>query len=102
MKLPLRSDDTEAETSNDANTIVRYVEEYLKEYRPRRDDYILCFSHNGISSMLVTLQLLQLGYEHTYDLGECAIRYPLINVKAQELTMLSMLAQEEDPGKILM
>lgn len=102
MKLPLRSDDAEAETSHDAYTIARHVEEYLKEYRPRRDDYILCFSHNGISSMLVTLRLLQLGYEHTYDLGECAIRYPLINVKAQELTMLSMLAQEKDPGRILM
>ena len=102
MKLPLRSDDAEAETSHDAYTIARHVEEYLKEYRPRRDDYILCFSHNGISSMLVTLRLLQLGYEHTYDLGECAIRYPLINVKAQELTMLSMRAQEKDPGRILM
>lgn len=102
VQLPIHLDNAEAETSNDAHTIARYVAEYLTEYRPRRDDYILCFSHNGISSMLVTLRLLQLGYEHTYDLGECAIRYPLINVKAQELTMLSMLAQGEDPGRILM
>lgn len=99
---PLHSDDAEAETpSDDAHKISRYVEEYLKEYNPRKNDYILCFSHHGICSMLVTLRLLQLGYEHTYDLGECAVRYPLINVKAQELTVLSVLAQEEDPGKIL-
>ena len=101
MQLPIHLDDIEAETPNDAHTIARHVEEYLKKYSPRKNDYILCFSHNGISSMLVTLRLLQLGYKHTYDLGECAIRYPLINVKAQELTMLSMLAQEEAPGEIL-
>lgn len=101
-QLPPRRDGAGSETpSDDTRKISQYVEGYLKEYRPRKNDYILCFSHHGICSMLVTLRLLQLGYEHTYDLGECAVRRPLINAKAQELTMLSRLAQEEEPGKIL-
>lgn len=102
VQLPPRRDSASLETpSDDAHKISQYVEDYLKEYKPRKNDYILCFSHHGICSMLVALRLLQLGYGHTYDLGECAIRCPLINVKAQELTMLSRLAQEEEPGKIL-